>query len=61
MFSSFSFFVCAVSGCVSNSVFASLVGIPIGMTSSTVRLRICAKTAATKKYTSVIKKKKKRH
>ena len=49
----------AFTGCVSISVFASLVGIPIGITSSSIRLKICPITAAIKIYKSIIKKKKK--
>ena len=51
----------AVAGCVSISNFASLVGIPIVITSSAVRLKICAITAGIKKYKSIIKRKRKKH
>ena len=51
----------AVTGCVSISAFASLVGIPTGITSSRIGLNICATTAAIKKYKSIIKKNKKKH
>ena len=34
-----------ITGCVSISAFASLIGIPIGITSSAIGLKICAKTA----------------
>ena len=50
-----------VIGCVSISAFASLAGIPIGITSSAVELKICAITAGIKKYKPIIKKKKKKH
>ena len=43
------------------SAFALLFGIPIGITSSAVGLKICAITAGIKKYKSIIKKKKKKH
>ena len=43
------------------SAFASLIGIPIGMTSYGIGLKICAITAEIKKYKSIIKKKKKKH
>ena len=33
-----------MTGCISISVFASLLGIPIGITSSTIRSKICAIT-----------------
>ena len=41
--------------------FGSLVGIPIGITSSAVGLRSCVITAAIKKRKSIIKKKKRKH
>ena len=41
--------VYAITGCVSNSVFASLVAIPIRITSSAIGLKICAKAAEIKK------------
>ena len=50
-----------ITGCVSISSFASLVGIPIGITSSANGLKICAITAEIKKYKSIIKKKNKKH
>ena len=50
-----------VTGHISSSVFASLIGIPIRSTSSTIVLKICAITAGIKKYESMIKKKKKKH
>ena len=34
-----------ITGCVSISAFASLIGIPIGITSSAVVLKICEITA----------------
>ena len=42
-----------ILGCVSISAFASLVGIPIGITSSVIGLKICVITAAIKKYNSI--------
>ena len=39
----------AVTGCVSISAFASLVGISEGITNSAVELNICAITAGIKK------------
>ena len=50
-----------ITGCVSISAFAFLVRIPIGIASSAIVLKICAITAAIKKYKSIIKKKKKKH
>ena len=38
-----------ITGCISISAFASLLGIPIGIKSSGVRLKICAKAAGIKK------------
>ena len=51
----------AIIGCISNFVFASLLGIPIGITSSAIGLKICAITAGIKKYKSIIKENKKKH
>ena len=50
-----------ITGCVSIAAFASLVGIPIGITSSATGLKICVITAGIKKYKSITKKKKKKH
>ena len=50
-----------ITGCVSISAFSYLVGISIGITSSAVRLKIYAVTAAIKKYKSKIKKNKGKH
>ena len=50
-----------ITGCVSISVFASLISIPIGLTSSAIELKIYAITAGIKKCKSKIKKKKKIH
>ena len=49
-----------ITGCISISVLASLVGIPIGITSSAMELKICTITAALKKYKSMIQIKKKK-
>ena len=48
-----------ITGCVSISAFSSLVGIPIGISSSAIGLNIFEITGGTKKYKSIIKKKKK--
>ena len=50
-----------IAGCVSISAFASLVYVPIGITSSEVGINNCAITAEIKKYKSMIKKKKEKH
>ena len=42
-------------------MFVSLVGIPIGITSSVIGVKICVITAAIKIFKSVIKKMKKNH
>ena len=57
------FFILAstVTGCISISAFASLFGIPIGITSSTIELKVCSIAAGIKKYKSIIKKNKKKH
>ena len=48
-----------VTGCVSVSTFASLVGILVGITSSAATIKISAITEEIKKYRSILKKKKK--
>ena len=53
--------ISTITECVSISAFASLVGIPIGITSSEIGLKICPITAGIKKDKSIIKKKKKKH
>ena len=52
--------ISTVTGCVSISAFASLVGILIRIASSAIVLKICVITAGIKKYKSIIKKKKKK-
>ena len=54
-FECFLVFVSAVSGCVSISTFASLVGVPVAIASSAVGIKICAITARIRKYKSIIK------
>ena len=49
-------FVSAVSSCVSIFAFALLVGVPVGIASFAIGLRICTITAGIKKYKSIIKK-----
>ena len=49
------------TGCILISAFASLIAIPIGITSSAIRLGIFAIAAGIKKYKSITKKKKKKH
>ena len=53
--------VFAITVCVSFTVIASLVGIPVVITISPLRLKIYSITAGIKKYKSVTKKKKKNH
>ena len=55
-FEHFLVFIYAVSDCVSISVFASLVAVPVDITSSAGGLTICAITAGIKML--IIKKKK---
>ena len=47
-----------ITVCVYISAFASLIGIPIRITSSAIGLKICAIARGIKKYKSIIKKKK---
>ena len=49
-----------ITGCISISPFTSLIGIPIGITSSATGLKICAIAEGVKKYKSIIEKKKKK-
>ena len=53
--------VSTITSCVSISAFVSLVCVPVAITSSAVGIKICAITAGTRKYKSIIKKKKKKH
>ena len=58
---SFLILASTITGCISISTFASLLRIPMGITSSVIGLKICAIAAGTKKYKSIIKEKKKKH
>ena len=49
----------AITGCISISTFASLIGIHIGIVGSAIGLKICAIPAGIKNYKSIIKKKNK--
>ena len=51
----------ALTGCISISALASLLGIPIGIISSAIGLKNFAITAGIKKYKSIIQKKRKKH
>ena len=51
-------FISVVSDCISISAFASLVGIPIVVTSFAVECNISEITAGIKNYKAIIKKKK---
>ena len=53
--------ISTITGCVFISVFASLVGIPIEITSSAIGLKISVITTRIKTYKLIIKKKKKKH
>ena len=53
----FLIFISAASGCASISAFAVLVGDSVGITSSATGIKICAVTAAIKRFKSIIKKK----
>ena len=61
MFSTYLILISTVTGCISISAFASLVGITKGITSSATGLKISVIIAGIKKYKSIIKKKKKKH
>ena len=51
----------AAAGCISVSDFAAFLGIPIGITTSAIGLKMCVTTAGIKKYRSIIKKRKRKH
>ena len=53
--------ISAITGCVSISAFPSLVGIPIGITSSAIGLKNCIITGKIKKYKSINQENKKKH
>ena len=50
-----------MTGCISVSASASLIGISLGISSFVIGLIICAITVGVKKYKSIIQKKKKKH
>ena len=50
-----------ITSCVSIFACTLLVSVPVGITSSAVRITICTTIAGIKKYISIIKKKKKKH
>ena len=58
-FGRFLVFVSVVSGCVSISAFASLVGVPVGISSFVVGLKIYAIAAEIKNFQYIINKKRK--
>ena len=48
-----------ITECLSIFAFFSLLGVPIGIASSAMGLKICAITSGVKRHSSIIKKKKK--
>ena len=50
-----------IIGCIPIFTFASLIGVPIGIMSSVIGLKICGINSGIKMYMSKIKKKKKKH
>ena len=50
-----------ITGCISTCAFASLLSIPIEITSYAIGLKIWAIAAGIKKFRSIIKKEKKKH
>ena len=46
--------VSTVTGCVSVSAFASLVCVPVGISSFAVKIKMCTITVGIKKYKSII-------
>ena len=57
----FLFFSFCGSWIISISLFASLLGIPIGITNFSIGLKICTVTSGIKKCKSITKKKNKKH
>ena len=55
------FIASTITDCASISVFASLVCVPVGVTSAAVGIKICAITVGIKKYNSIIERKKRKH
>ena len=53
----FCILVSTITGCISISDFAPLIGVPIEIASFAIGLNICAITAGVKRYRSIIKKK----
>ena len=53
--------ISTITGCVSISAFAYLVGVSIGITSYAIGLKICVTIAGIKKHKSINKKNKKKH
>ena len=51
----------SITWCASISTFALLVGVPVSVRSSGVRLKFCAITVGIKKYNWIIKKQRKEH
>ena len=49
-----------ITGCISISAFASLLGVPIGITDSAIGLKSLAINAGIKRYRLIIKKKQKK-
>ena len=47
--------ISTITGCVYISAFASIVAIPLRITSSAIELKICVITAGIKTYKSIIK------
>ena len=56
----FLFWLLDVTECILLSAYASLVGIPTGITCSAIELKICVITTWIRKYKPIIKKKKKK-
>ena len=56
----FNILASTVTGCISISAFASLLGVPIGITDSAIGLKSLAINAGIKRYRLIIKKKQKK-
>ena len=57
----FLIFTSTNTGCILISAFSSLIGIPLGITSSTAGFKICASAAGIRKHKPIMKKNKNKH
>ena len=61
IFEHFLILLSRITGCISISALASLLGTPIEITTTAIELRILTLSSRIKRYKSTVKKKKKKH